>query len=107
MTKQLVTYDSGIIIEFARRLYRQAASIMYTYTIVGTFFGSISSGILFSNMRMNNDLTPILGILGASILFGLVGFLIAQERAFKLRLMAQNALCQVQIEKNTSELLTK
>jgi len=107
MTKQLVTYDAGIILEFARRLYSQAASIMYTYTIAGAFLGAILSGITLSAVRMNNDFTPIMGILGGAILFGLIGFLIAQERAFKLRLTAQNALCQVQIEKNTSELLSK
>lgn len=31
-----------------------------------------------------------------------IGFALGQERAFKLKLEAQVALCQVQIEKNTT-----
>ena len=36
------------------------------------------------------------------VLVGVVGFLLGSQRAFLLKLQAQTALCQIQIEQNTS-----
>ena len=38
----------------------------------------------------------------SAVIIGAIGYYIGVERSFKLRLMAQSALCQVMIEANTS-----
>ncbi len=107
MKKPVITYDAEIILKFASRLYSRAASIVYTYTLFGAILGALFGGIFFNITKLNRDFAPLFGILGGAILFGLIGFSIARERAFKLKLEAQNALCQVQIEKNTHNFLVK
>ena len=88
-----ITYDPAVIQEFASRLYGKANSIIATYLVVGLILGSIAGG------ATGNGVVIILGALVGAAL----GFLMGKERAFKLKLEAQVALCQVQIENNTAK----
>lgn len=92
----MTSYDENIIQAAADALYRHAASIVLTSTILGVILGLIL-GAFVANA------TPLGGFafLGGAVLGGYIGWSRAQSAAFLLRLQAQTALCQVQIEKNT------
>jgi hypothetical protein len=91
-------YDSGIIERFADKLYSRAATIVFLYTFVGLIF---AAGALFAvRQSFQNDAAGwIAGVVTVAI-----AFYLGQQRAFQLRLQAQVALCQVQIEKNTRQI---
>ena len=90
-----VTYDGAVIQEFASRLYSRANSIIVTFTVVGLIICGVAGA---AALHGNGIAALIAAAIGAAL-----GFSIGQERAFKLKLEAQVALCQVQIEKNTSK----
>lgn len=94
---KLVTYDPAVIQEFASRLYRRASSTVAAYTFLGLIIGAVAGGALSAGGESRGMITLIGLFVGAGI-----GFALGQERAFKLKLEAQVALCQVQIEKNTA-----
>jgi hypothetical protein len=100
MAKKPVTYDAAIIQDFAERLYRQAASIILSSTLLGIFGGAIIGGVAAALMDARQ------AIVGAAIVSAFVGgfwgFARGRERAFKLKLEAQVALCQARIETNTA-----
>jgi hypothetical protein len=100
MSNDSVTYDAGVIQEFAERLYKQAASIIFSYTFMGILGGGITCLATAAAMQAQQSYSTA-AIIGA-IFGGVVGFSRGRERAFKLKLEAQVALCQVQIEKNTN-----
>ena len=101
MAEATINYDPKIIQEFAKRLYKQAASIVIVYTVLGAILGIIIGGIIVNGTSLHRDMNPLIGILIGAAFFGLFGFSIGRERAFKLKLQAQTALCQVKIEENT------
>jgi hypothetical protein len=88
-----VPYDPRLIQEFAQRLYSRAANIVVVYTLagaaIGWYVGKASGG-------PGGTYPTTAAIIGAVLGFGL-----GMEKAFWLKLQAQLALCQVQIEKNT------
>lgn len=88
-------YDPKIIHKFADRLYSQAASILIAYPLfVGILFvGGNYIFLYFSRVQISNWLFFLSG--------ALIGYLLAYEKAFKLKLEAQTALCQAKIEENT------
>jgi hypothetical protein len=91
----MAEYDSKVIHKFADRLYSQARTILISYPLLG---GLILAGIiygfeLYSRTKINHLIGFIVG--------ALIGYLIATEKAFKLKLEAQTALCQAKIEENT------
>ena len=85
------SYDPAVIERFASDLYRRADNIVILSTVsiaaVGAALGALANG--------RNG-----AFLGAAI-GAVVGLYFGQQRAFSLRLQAQTALCQVQIERNT------
>lgn len=85
----MANYDRTVIVEFADRLYNKAGTIVFTYTLIGILAGG--SLYLFSKTT---------GIVLA-VVFGFIGFLIGNEKAFWYKLQAQTALCQAKIEENT------
>jgi hypothetical protein len=97
-----VTYDETVIIEFATRLYRRASSIVASYALLGAVLGALVAAIGASWYATRSghplNLAPVLvvGLVG-----GALGAVVGSNRAFVLRLMAQTALCQMQIERNT------
>lgn len=96
---KLVTYDPAVIQEFASRLYRRANSIVATYTFLGLLTGA-SIGTVVGAIA-GGESSGMIALIGSLVGAG-IGFALGQERAFKLKLEAQVALCQVQIEKNSA-----
>lgn len=94
----VTTYDPSIIQEFADRLYRRAGSIVFTWTLGLGLIGAVIGGAVGSALR-SEGLLLWAGV-GAFVL-GIIGYQMGSERAFALRLQAQTALCQAQIEANT------
>jgi uncharacterized membrane protein HdeD (DUF308 family) len=96
-----VDYDESVIQQFAERLYKRASTIVLTYAFLGLLLGAggaIPVVAMFGSHGSNsvNVLYVVLGLIGFAI-----GWALGTERAFALRLMAQTALCQAQIERNT------
>jgi hypothetical protein len=96
----MVNYDSKIIQEFADRLYKKANSIITVYTLLGIF---LASPVYFLMTEADFDSTTGATLTGiVAIIGGLLGYAVGRERVFRMKLEAQNALCQLKIEQNTS-----
>ena len=99
----MTKYDPAVIRKFADRLYAEATRIVVFDTIIGAVVGALL-GFWVGDYGKKHDPKAwdqtILALLGL-LLLGLFGYAIGRERSFKLRLEAQMALCQVQIEENT------
>ncbi len=116
MPRQTVTYDPAVIQEFADRLYQQARYIVITSCLKGLVIGLLIGGVIggavqFALVRAQQApySSPIstsfdavwIAALIVAALGAISGISRGREKSFKLRLEAQSALCQVQIEKNT------
>lgn len=94
-----IRYDPGVIVDFAERLYAQARNIEAIYAVIGAVVGG-AGGIAFGLAIGGWAVALLLASLGVvSVAF--FGLVIGRARAFSLRLQAQSALCQVQLEANT------
>jgi hypothetical protein len=100
----LVTYDRSVIQQFAERLYAQARTVIVVWTILGVIAGLIAGATVAD--AVNTEQVLAFAVVGA-LLFALIGFKLGQGRAFALRLQAQMALCQTQIEVNTGAVAAK
>jgi hypothetical protein len=89
----MVNYEAAVIQKFAEMLYSRARSIVVVYTVLGIIVGAVGAGALVRGLG-------IASVVGAA-LCGILGYFVGQGRAFTLRLTAQQALCQIEIEKNT------
>ena len=78
-----VRYDPTMIRKYADMLYRHANSIIALACLIGVVVGALAFGII------------------GAIVLGVVGAAIGISIAFKFKLQAQVALCQVRIEENT------
>jgi hypothetical protein len=93
-------YDSSVIQTFADRLYRQADQIVYTYGLAGFILGAgVGAALSFGGHSRDSPLVPALFV---GIVFCAFFVAAGRARSFTLRLQAQMALCQAQIERNTS-----
>lgn len=88
------TYDEKVIQRFADGLYRRAARVVIIYAIIG--FGI---GFLLMTIADHGGAGMLRVIIGG--LAALVGVILSRDKAEALRLQAQTALCQAQIERNT------
>ena len=98
----MATYQPEIIQTFANRLYARAAVTSVTSALLGVLIGLVVTPHLF-------QVLPSFIVLRCpewvgSIILGLVGLVQGLERASVLKLQAQTALCQLQIEVNTRPL---
>jgi hypothetical protein len=93
----MVSYDAEVIVQFAERLYKQSGSFAATYAVLGILVGA---GVGAAGGSSLGGAALVVMAIGA-VVGGAVGFSIGQQKAFALRLQAQVALCQVQIEANT------
>ena len=96
----MATYDASVIITFTDNLYAQAGNVVATYSVIGVLVGG-AVGAVIANVA--HIAWPMVALAGAAIV-GAVAFQLGQQKAFSLRLQAQIALCQVQIEANTRNL---
>lgn len=87
----MVSYDPNVIQEFADKLYARADAIVVGWTAVGALAGFVLGSL------MGGGGTRIVLI----FLAGAIGYAVGMQRAFLLKLQAQQALCQVEIERNT------
>lgn len=105
MAEKPVSYDAAVIQESAQRLYSQAASIIFTSTfwgvVIGALLGLGLGGTAAAQAHGAIGMAALIGAVIGAVIGGLVGYSRGKERAFKIKLEAQVALCQVRIEKNT------
>ncbi|HEU0135176.1 MAG TPA: hypothetical protein VFR28_10160 [Allosphingosinicella sp.] len=86
----MANYDPSIIQEYADKLYSRADFIILGWTVFGAIVGYLAGSMLGGEgMR-----------LFAVIIGGALGYGVGEQRAFLLKLQAQLALCQVEIERN-------
>ena len=88
----MVEYDDQVIAQHAAELYSRARRIVFVWTTLGLIAGGLGSRLF-----LQSTVTPWLG----AVVVGILGYYAASGRAFALRLQAQMALCQRQIELNT------
>ena len=100
----MVSYDPSVIQDQAEKLYKQASFLQIErallWAAIGFALTYFAASALWSTI---SGVSPSAGGLVGGVLLGWVGFRSASETAFRLRLQAQTALCQVQIERNTSQ----
>ena len=103
------TFDPSIMEQFAEQLLRKADSVRVGSAVVGGVIGVIFGAVPLTPLA---SVWPIPAIFGfATILLGalagvLVGYVVGEGRAFRLRVQAQTALFQVDIEKRLESALT-
>ena len=96
--------DAGIIEQYADHLYRKAAARVTCYTIAGALLGALAGAVASGLLHLTSQpLIPShLGyatlLIGAAAL-GFYGYRLGGQRAFGLRLQAQLALHQLQVER--------
>lgn len=86
-------YDPAIIQKLADKLYASAATIVFVCTVI---FGLGGAAAGYAYGGRDEKFAVVGGLVGA-----VLGYLIGQWRAFYIRVLAQTALCQKQIEENT------
>jgi hypothetical protein len=117
-----VAYDPTVVERYSRRLYRRAAVLVVLATMLGAAAGiaiALKGVKLMAPATDEFDLTGItdpellppprsewrmLGVAEGIVIVAagaLAGYVLGSSRAFALRLQAQTALCQVEIERNT------
>lgn len=90
-------YDEKIIEKHAKKLYQQANSTIIAWSLLFLLLGAgISVGL-----AAVLDSEPTIWVAVGAIIGGLFGYSAGSARAFSLKLTAQTALCQMQIERNT------
>ena len=89
----MIAYDAHVIELFARSLYRSARFITVIMTLLGLVLGGGGGYLLAGG--------DIFYAAAGAVVLGAIGLWLGLAIAFRLRLRAQLALCQVQIEKNT------
>lgn len=101
----MVQYDPQIIQQFAERLYKRARGIVGTFVVLGAIIGAII-GKIVSGVLGGVDGDWIIMLL-AAVFLGVIGYSLGMQAAFRIKLEAQTALCQVRIEENTKKSLSE
>jgi len=103
----MTEYDPQIIRKFADRLYRRAKTAIVTFTVLGVLVGGLTglgTGLAMFAAGGDDPSIAIGGLIAAPIgaaILGVLGYVAGREAAFRLKLQAQTALCQIKIEENT------
>ena len=95
-----VSYDPAVIKRLADSLYQRASAIVALYTTAGVLVGlmlGVSAGAFAVGAGVGG---AFIGALAGAF----IGWNIGSQKAFWLKLQAQIALCQVEIEANTRRL---
>lgn len=94
----MIAYDSKVIREFATELYRIADRIVVVtivkYALAGAVIGAVAAAV--------SGIPILLGVIVLGGVTGFIGKSVGEEKACGLKLHAQLALCQVEIEANVS-----
>ena len=96
----MVEYDEKVIQNYATNLYRQSKSIATCYFFSGVFL----SIIIFSRISdiLKGEFDFLIVAIGVFI-GGIIGIFAGRNRAFEMKLQAQQALCQAKIQENTAK----
>ena len=97
----MATYDATIIQQFADRLYRQAQQVVAVSTVLGLIIGALIGYGLATAATENGGGGAGTWALVVALVGALIGYAQGTQKAFILKLQAQTALCQAQIEANT------
>jgi hypothetical protein len=115
-TTTTTKYDPQVIQEYSDELYRKARKIVVWNTINSALLVAILGAVLGTSLltvvagqRVSSLITSPLAASGMVAVLGIVGAIIGafngyhsgSAKAFELKLTAQTALCQKQIELNT------
>ncbi len=92
-------YNPETIRAFANRLYARAALTAVTSTILGVLIGLVAAPFLLQSLPGSVAIRCPEWVI--ALLLGAIGLGQGMERGFLLKLQAQTALCQLEIEKNT------
>lgn len=87
----MIKYDASVIQTFAHDLYRRADTIIMVNALIFGVVGGAAGLFAFGK----------LGAILCAIGGGGIGYYFGAQKAFVLKLQAQTALCQAQIERNT------
>jgi|ERR1051326_8619373 hypothetical protein len=103
-----IVYDPKIIQQFANQLYSRANGIIALCTLMGLGGEALAGNFLgYYSPKLGDMDTRLVGTVIGACLGALIGYLVGSARAFLLKLQAQTALCQRQIEENTRPLIGK
>jgi hypothetical protein len=91
----MIKYNADVIQQFAQDLYNRASSIIFANTVMFALGGTLAGYAAFGKVA------AFIGLLVG----GAIGYYIGAQKAFLLKLQAQTALCQAEIEKNTRNLV--
>jgi len=96
----MIEYDPNVIQEYAKGLYEQSRSVVTCYFFIGIFLGMLVFWKVSEILVADFDFLIIaIGVL----IGGVIGYGTGKSRAFEMKLAAQQALCQVEIAKNTKK----
>jgi hypothetical protein len=95
----MAKYNPQVLETFASKLYQRANSIIAVSIMLGGAAGSVGGWLLEQNVRTSIPEGVIIAACAAFL--GVVGFVLGSAKAFMLKVQAQLALCQLQIEVNT------
>ncbi|WP_157837007.1 hypothetical protein [Geminisphaera colitermitum] len=93
-----IDYNPDVIQSFANKLYTQAKQLFLSYALGGILVGLLGGYFLGRVTSPGNEL---LIAMVCAILLCFISLSSARAKAFALKLQAQQALCQIAIEKNT------
>jgi len=104
----VAVYDENVLQQYADTLYRQAQSTVF-WTILRygftTFLLALVAAVAVDWFgHVGSDSEPMLygwALIPATLVGGIAGAAVGRRKAFQLKLLAQQALCQRQIEMNT------
>lgn len=97
MSTDHVKYDSHLIQDFADRLYFESGRVVMQSTVMAAFLGVIAGLVIAVLTHVQT--TGFVSV--CTVLAGCMGYVRGREKAFSLKLQAQQALCHMYTEKNT------
>lgn len=93
-----VEYDAAVLQEFADRLYTKAQWLVAKAVVFGASAGAAAGyAISLASGARDGGACALAGALVGTA----AGFIFGSERSLTLKIQAQTALCQMQIEANT------
>lgn len=98
----MVEYDAAVIKKHAERLYAQTAWLQFSWALSWAVIAFVVVYLVLRILPPNPGMHPATFAFILAALAAIVGYSSAGSVAQRLRLEAQTALCQVQIEHNTS-----